>query len=81
MLTKGGKEMADNDDKILSSEALRTELNKERAKEGLYEVPAVNPRNGGNVSTLARKDKSFDNAADFFSKLVKMKKQRRKGSE
>ncbi len=68
--------MSDKDERIISSEALRTELNKERAKEGLYEVPAVNPRNGGNVSTLARKDKSFDNAADFFSKLIKMKKKK-----
>ena len=70
--------MSDKDERIISSEALRTELNKERAKEGLYEVPAVNPRSGGNVASISRKDKSFDNAADFFGKLIKQKKQRKK---
>ena len=73
--------MAENKDKILSSENFRKEINEDRKARGEYEMPAVNPRNGGNVSTLARKDKSFDNAADFFSKLVKMKKQRRKESK
>ncbi len=72
--------MADNKDKIVTSEDLREELNEERAEQGLYEIPAVNPGKGGGISTntLARKDKSFDNAADFFGKLIKMKKQRRK---
>lgn len=72
--------MTEKNDKILSSENFRKELNEERAEQGLYEIPAVNPGKGGGISTntLARKDKSFDNAADFFGKLIKMKKQRRK---
>lgn len=72
--------MAENKDKILSSENFRKELNEERSEQGLYEIPAINPGRGGGLSTstLARKDKSFDNAADFFGKLINMKKQRRK---
>ena len=72
--------MADNKDKILSSENFRKEINEDRKARGEYEMPALNPGTGGGISfgTLAQKDKSFDSVGDFFVKLGKIKKQRRK---
>lgn len=70
--------MADNKDKIVTSEDLREELNEERKARGEYEMPAVNPGPGGGIgfSTLSRRDKSFNSVGDFFVKLAKRKKQR-----
>ena len=56
-------------EKIITSEALRQELNAERQKEGLHEMPAINSRSGGN--SYARMDKSFKSAPDFFRRMFK----------
>ncbi len=58
-----------SDEKIYNSSTIQKELNEERKRKGLHELPAVNPINGG-TSTLARKDKSWNSVFDFFRKLV-----------
>ena len=71
--------MADNVDKIITSEDLRKEINEERAERGEYEMPAINPgASGVSFGTLARKDKSWDNEFDFFLKLFKGRKKKEK---
>ena len=60
-------------DKVITSKILHDELNEERKKDGLVELPAVNSRNGGN--TYARKDSSFKNVADFFRQLINRDKE------
>lgn len=57
-----------NDEKILSSEILHDEMEKELGKE----VPQINARGAG-TSTMARKDKSYTSVFDFFAKLFKKK--------
>ena len=59
-----------SDDKIINSSTIQNELNEERKRKGLHELPSVNPINGG-TSTLARKDKSWNSVPDFFRKLFK----------
>ena len=59
-----------SDDKIINSSTIQNELNEERKRKGLHELPPVNPINGG-TSTLARKDKSWNSVPDFFRKLFK----------
>jgi hypothetical protein len=59
-----------SDDKIINSRTIQNELNEERKRKGLHELPPVNPINGG-TSTLARKDKSWSSVPDFFRKLFK----------
>ena len=70
--------MAENKDKILSSENFRKEINEDRKARDEYEMPAVNPGPGGGIgfSTMSRRDKSFNSVGDFFVKLAKRKKQR-----
>ncbi len=60
-------------EKIVSSKMLQEELNDERKRKGLSEMPAINPRNGG-TSTIARKDKSWKSVPGFFAKLFKKQK-------
>ena len=57
-----------NDEKILSSEILHDEMEKELGKE----VPQINARGAG-TSTMARKDKSYTSVFDFFTKMFKKK--------
>ena len=59
-----------SDDKIINSSTIQNELNEDRKRKGLHELPPVNPINGG-TSTLARKDKSWNSVPDFFRKLFK----------
>ena len=59
-----------SDDKIINSSTIQNELNEERKRKDLHELPPVNPINGG-TSTLARKDKSWNSVPDFFRKLFK----------
>jgi hypothetical protein len=59
-----------SDEKIITSETIQRELNEERKRKGLYEIPAINARRG-NTGTLARKDKSWSNLIDFIWKLMK----------
>ena len=63
--------MDKSNDKTISSKDLHQELNAERAKAGLHEIPAINSRSGGN--SYARMDNSFKNVFDFFRKLFKKK--------
>ena len=58
------------DDKIINSSTIQNELNEERKRKGLHELPPVNPIIGG-TSTLARKDRSWSSVPDFFRKLFK----------
>lgn len=54
---------------IISSKELQQDLNEERRRKGLKDLPAVNPKNATN--TYSRMDKSFSNAFDFFHKMGK----------
>ena len=57
-----------SDDKTYNSAAIQKELNEERKKKGLPELPAINPVRGG-TGTLARKDKSWNSVPDFLENL------------
>lgn len=65
--------MKNNEEKIISSKSLHDEMNAERKKQDLGEIPAVNALSGG-TSTIARKDKSWSSVPDFIVKLFKKKK-------
>jgi len=67
--------MSKNDERILSSAELHKDLNAERKKQGLKEMPAVNPGKGGSTSTYARMDKSWKSAPDFFKQMIKKEKE------
>lgn len=60
-------------DKVFSSQNLHAELNEERKKNGLPEIPAINPKASGSSNTLCRYDKSWNNVVDFYKKLFKKK--------
>lgn len=60
------------EEKIYTSKELLREANEQRRKEGLNQLPEINPCRGG-TSTLARKDKSWNNIVDFLVKLFKSK--------
>ena len=62
--------MADDKDKIITSEDLLEEVNKERKQRGEYEIPAIGQPSGGTFGYLAGKDKSWSNELAFFWKLV-----------
>ena len=57
-------------DKIYTSKILSEKMNKERARRGEGEMPAINPCKGS-TNTLARKDKSWSSVLDFFVKAFK----------
>lgn len=70
---KGAKKMSEVDnDRIYTSRDLHEELNTERKRQGLDEIPAINALRGG-TGTIARKDKSWDSVPGFFVKLFKKK--------
>ena len=58
---------------VVTSNDLLRDVNAEREKEGLHEIPAVNGRSAG-TNTYARLDKSFNSVPDFFIKLFSKKK-------
>lgn len=60
----------ENQERIPSSQNLHTEWTEERKRQGLKEIPAINPRNAG-TSTLARMDKSWKSVPDFFKQMIK----------
>lgn len=60
----------DENEKIITSKTLHEDLNEERKRKGLGEIPAINSKNCG-ASTIARKDKSWNSVPDFFAKLFK----------
>ena len=67
--------MTKNDEKILSSSNLHAEWNEERAKQGLKEMPAINPKGAGSTNTYARMDDSWKSAPGFFKQMIKGKKE------
>ena len=65
--------MKDKEKDIITSADLHQEVNAERQKVGLHEIPAINSRSGGN--SYARMDKSFKSAPDFFRQMFKKEKE------
>ena len=63
--------MSEKDEKILSSSNLHEEWNEERAKKGLKEMPAINPKGAGSTNTYCQSDKSWKSAPDFFKQMIK----------
>ncbi len=59
-----------DNDRIYTSKDLHEELNAERKRQGLDEIPAINPRGAG-TSTIARRDKSWSSVPGFFVNLFK----------
>ncbi|MBR4861719.1 MAG: hypothetical protein IKU09_05915 [Firmicutes bacterium] len=57
-----------NEKVAITTEDLRGQMNREREREGLYELPAINSRSGGN--SYARMDTSFKSVPDFFRQLI-----------
>lgn len=70
--------MTKADEKILSSTNLHEEWNEERAKKGLKEMPAINPKGAGSTNTYGRMDKSWKNAPDFYAQMIKKNKEENK---
>ncbi len=66
--------MTKDNEKILSSSNLHEEWNEERAKKGLKEMPAINPKGAGSTNTYCQADKSWKSAPDFFKQMIKGKK-------
>ena len=66
------KEDSEDTEPVVTSRDLLNDINEEREKQGLYELPEVNSRSGGNA--YARLDKSFNSVPDFFIKLFSKKK-------
>ena len=66
--------MTKDNEKILSSSNLHEEWNAERAKKGLKEMPAINPKGAGSTNTYCQADKSWKSAPDFFKQMIKGKK-------
>ena len=62
--------MNGEDKSIITGQSLLDDLNAERRKKGLHELPAVNSFLA-NTGSLARKDKTFKNSIDFFIQLFK----------
>ena len=56
--------------KRYTSKVIQEEINEQRRRKGLPEIPAINPKGAG-TSTLARKDKSWNSVLDFFIKLIR----------
>ena len=61
--------MSNNEEKILTSQTLTEELNEDRRKAGLHELPAVNSMKGS-TGAYARKDKSFNSSFDFLRQML-----------
>ncbi|MBQ6899357.1 MAG: hypothetical protein IJN72_00810 [Firmicutes bacterium] len=61
--------MSNDNEKIITSKTLHAELNEERKKDGLYEIPEVNGVRSS-TGTIAGKDKSFSSSFDFFRQML-----------
>lgn len=68
-----GEILIEEEDKgeILTSKLLHEEWTDERKSKGDSEIPAINNSMGANTGNLARKDKSWKSAPDFFAKMFK----------
>ncbi|MBR2619219.1 MAG: hypothetical protein IKC98_00085 [Firmicutes bacterium] len=68
--------MTKDNEKILSSNNLHAEWNAERAKKGLKEMPAINPKGACSTNTYARMDDSWKSAPGFFKQMIKKNKEK-----
>jgi len=68
--------MSKDNEKILSSSNLHAEWNAERAKKGLKEMPAINPKGAGSTNTYARMDDSWKSTPGFFKQMIKKNKEK-----
>jgi len=66
--------MSKENEKVLSSQNLHEEWTKERERQGLKEISPINNAMGTSTGNLARMDKSFKSAPDFFKQMIKGKK-------
>ena len=68
--------MCEKDDqkKAITSKELQKEWTEERKRQGLEEIPPINNVGQASTGNLARMDKSWKNAADFFLKMIKRNK-------
>ena len=69
---KRPKEDGEEAENVVTSDDLLRDVNADREREGLHEIPAVNSRSAG-TNTYARLDKSFNSVPDFFRKLFSKK--------
>lgn len=69
---KRPKEEDEGEESVVTSRDLLNNINEDRQKKGLHEIPEVNSKSGGN--TYARLDKSFKSVPDFFVKLFSKKR-------
>lgn len=76
LLKEEVNKMTKDNEKILSSQNLHAELNEEREKKGLKEIPAINPKGAGSTNTYARMDDSWKSAPDFFKQMIKNNKEK-----
>ena len=67
------EEEREDAENVVTSDDLLRDVNADREREGLHEIPAVNGRSAG-TNTYARLDKSFNSVPDFFIKLFSKKK-------
>ena len=56
---------------IPSSRNLHEEWTKERENQGLKKMPAINNASGTSTGNLARMDKSWKSAPDFFRQMIR----------
>lgn len=68
------KEDSEEIGSVVTTKGLLREVNEEREKQGLHEVPEINSASGASTGTMARKDKSFKSVPDFFIKLFSKKR-------
>lgn len=68
-----GKDTDKDKERIPSSQNLHAEWTEERKKQGLKEIPPINPKGTG-TSTLARMDDSWNSVPNFFKQLIKDKR-------
>ena len=53
----------------MTTKEMLQDVNDEREKEGLHQIPEINSASGASTGTLARKDNSISSVPDFFKKL------------
>ena len=63
------KEPETTRDNIITSKELQRQINEERIRQGLESMPEINSACCVSTGNLARKNKSFSSAPDFYIKL------------
>ena len=67
------KEDSEGVESVSTTKTMLKDVNEEREKQGLHQVPEINSASGANTGAMARKDKSFNSVPDFFVKLFSKK--------